>query len=327
VQQIKLPGVDSSVSRLGYGTSMLMSRLNQKQSERLLRVAIDAGITHFDTARLYGYGEAETALGAVISGCRDKVTVTTKVGILPPKNTRLLSAAKFVARKAAARVPALRTRLRRQADAMAQPGVFDLPTIKQSLETSLRKLRTDYVDFLLLHECGAEDIEKPELFDFLEAARERGSIRHYGIAATPMVTEWALLHRSEYTPAIQFPNSAFEPAIDHLDLHRNPAIFTHSSLSQAFGQLCDALSANPSWSIIWSLKLGFDCLDRAALARAALQCALALNPYGVVLFASASEANIRANAATAAVPPPVKQVELFRDLVGEFQGQQVGISR
>jgi D-threo-aldose 1-dehydrogenase len=327
LQQIKLPGIDFPVSRLGYGTSMLMSRLNQKQSERLLGVAMDAGITHFDTARLYGYGEAEAALGAAIAGCRDKVTVTTKVGILPPKNTRLLSAAKLVARKAAAAVPQLRTRLRRRADAMTQGGVFDIPTITLSLETSLRKLRTDYVDFLLLHECGIADLEKPELLDFLKTAKRQGRIRRFGIAATADVTKWALVNRPEFTPVIQFPNSAFEPVIECLDLQKDPAIFTHSSLSLGFGQLCSELTANSIWSDSWSRRLGLDCHDRSTLGRLALHCALSLNPQGVVLFASASEANIRANASAVESLASARQIEIFRDLVNEMQSRRIGVAQ
>lgn len=327
LQKIRLPGVNFPVSRLGYGTSMLMSRLNRRQSERLLRVAMDAGITHFDTARLYGYGEAEAALGGAIAGCRDQVTVTSKVGILPPRNTRLLSVAKFVARKAAANVPQLRTRLRRRADAMVQAGVFEIPVIRQSLETSLRKLRSDYIDLLLLHECGIADLEKPELLDFLETAKRQGSIRRYGIAATAEVTEWALVHRPEFTPVIQFPNSIFEPTIERLDLRRDPAIFTHSSLSLGFGKLCSELAANCSWSDSWSRRLGFDCRDRSALGRLVLQCAFSLNPRGVVLFASASEANIRANAAAAETVASTMQMEIFRDLVEEFQGRGLEVSQ
>ena len=40
-----------------------MARLGRRESVRLLEVAYDSGITHFDTARSYGYGEAESAVG------------------------------------------------------------------------------------------------------------------------------------------------------------------------------------------------------------------------------------------------------------------------
>lgn len=304
---------------------MLMSRLNRKQSAILLQAALDAGITHYDTARLYGYGEAESALGRAIASRRDKVTVTTKVGILPPKRTPVLSLAKFVARKAAALNPQLRAKLRKRADAMVQPGCFDIPTITRSFETSLRQLGTDYVDFLLLHECVLADVEKPELLDFLQTVQRQGKVRHYGLAATAPETELILLRHPEYAPVVQVPNSVFEPNIERSILHSGKAIFTHSSLSVAFGKLCSALEDDPTWSAHWSERLGVDCRDRKSLGRLALQSAMHLNPEGVVLFASANEANIRANALAAESVPQPGQIEAFRELVRDFQTRPAGV--
>ena len=112
MRTVRLPGTDLTPSRLGFGTSLLMARLGRRESVRLLEVAHESGITHFDTARAYGYGEAESAVGDFLAGRRDAVTVTTKVGLLPPRNSRGLRAAKAVARAAVSRAPALRARLR-----------------------------------------------------------------------------------------------------------------------------------------------------------------------------------------------------------------------
>ena len=302
---------------------MLMSRLNRRQSQRLLETALDAGFTHFDTARLYGYGEAEAALGSAISGRRDKLTVTTKVGILPPRRTPYLDLAKSVGRRAAVFVPQLRFRLRRRADAMVQWGIFDIPAITASLETSLRQLKTDYVDFLLLHECSIQDMERPELLEFLEEVKRKGKIRYYGLAATAPVTEVALVRFQEYARVVQFPSSAFEPTIDRLDLRSGPAIFTHSPLSQGFAQLYSELSRDLPWAAQWSSRLGIDCLNRSALGRLALHFALQMNPAGVVLFASASESNIRCNAKQVGAAIDCEQMWQFGGLVDEFRRTKV----
>ena len=303
---------------------MLMSRLNRQQSARLLEAALDAGITHYDTARLYGYGEAEAALGDAIRGRREQVTITTKVGILPPKRTPVLSMAKFVARKAAAMVPQLRSSLRRRADAMIQPGVFDLATVTASFETSLRQLKTDNVDVLLLHECAEEELRNDDLLRFLENVQRQGKVRYYGLAATVPVTEFALIHAPQYAPVIQVPNSAFALALNQLDLGTKPAIFTHSSLSVGFAQLTSELAAKPAWAAAWSKRMGFDCTDRKALGKVALQYAMCANPHGVVLFSSANEDHIRANARTADADPVPEQMEMFLDLVREFQAGRAG---
>ena len=51
---LTLPGTSLSVSRLGFGCSQLMARMNRRQSVRLLQAAFDAGVTHFDVARDLG---------------------------------------------------------------------------------------------------------------------------------------------------------------------------------------------------------------------------------------------------------------------------------
>ncbi len=318
MDHVKLPGIDTPVSRIGFGTSMLMSRLNRKQSERLLWAALDAGITHFDTARLYGYGEAERALGDAIRGHRDRLTVTTKVGILPPKRSPLLTIAKYAARKVAARIPQLRTSLRRKAETMVQSGIFDIPTVTMSLETSLRQLRTDYVDFLLLHECSEADLQNEELLKFLQSAQRQGKVRYYGLATTVSVTGRALSRFPEYTPVVQFPNSAFERNIQLLDLQAGPAIFTHSSLSVGFTQLCSDLAAQPSLASEWSRRLGVNCLDPLALGEAALAYAMNENQGGVVLFSSTSQKHIRANALTGSKSSFASRAKIFLELVEHF---------
>jgi aryl-alcohol dehydrogenase-like predicted oxidoreductase len=54
MRAVALPGTDLRPSRLGFGSAALMARLGRRESIRLLEVAHEAGITHFDTARAYG---------------------------------------------------------------------------------------------------------------------------------------------------------------------------------------------------------------------------------------------------------------------------------
>lgn len=322
---VLLPGAAIPTSRVGFGTSLLMARLNEAQSIRLLETALDAGITHFDTARLYGYGEAERALGKILSGRRDKVTVTTKVGILPPKRSPLLSIAKGLARKAAALNPKLRQHFRRKAEGMIQAGAFDLPTMTASFETSLRQLGTDYVDYLLLHECSEADLQRPELLEFLERAKQAGKLRSFGLATFAPVIRAAFEKHPAYTPTVQFPSSIFEPNLEQLRplLQPDVTVFTHSSLSTGFSQLVTRLSEEPGLRPTWDKQLGVNCADRRVLGKFCLQYALEDYPAGVVLVSSANEQNIRANAATLASPYSAEQISIFAELVRTVAAPQV----
>jgi aryl-alcohol dehydrogenase-like predicted oxidoreductase len=92
---------------LGFGCSSLTS-VGRKQALRLLESAFDAGIRHFDTARYYGYGEAEGILGSFLKSCREQLTVTTKFGIDPPRRTSSLRIALGVGRQILRLVPSAR---------------------------------------------------------------------------------------------------------------------------------------------------------------------------------------------------------------------------
>ncbi len=139
----------------GYGTAGLGRSLSRRERIRLVETAYDAGIRYFDTAPLYGAGAAEDALGRALRG-RDDVTLATKVGIVPPG---LVGVA-----------------LRRP----AASGRFGPAEIRAQLEGSLRRLRREAVDVLLLHEVGASAASGA--LDVLDDLRREGKILRAGIA-------------------------------------------------------------------------------------------------------------------------------------------------
>jgi D-threo-aldose 1-dehydrogenase len=165
--------------RLGYGTTALVSRATPSERLRLLEKALEEGITHFDTAPYYGYGEAERVLGGFLRGKRDQVTLTTKFGIEPPAavSNPLVNR---VARRVLGWFPALRGVLSRKAQGMSRRGAFSVESARRSLERSLSALQTDVIDLLLLHEPTEADASSPEILAFLEGEVRRGSIRAYG---------------------------------------------------------------------------------------------------------------------------------------------------
>ncbi len=73
----------------GVGCSAVLGRVGRKESLAALGAAYDAGITFYDTARSYGYGESEALLGEFLRGRRDSVVVSTKFGILPAQTSFL----------------------------------------------------------------------------------------------------------------------------------------------------------------------------------------------------------------------------------------------
>lgn len=287
MRQIELPGSELRLSRLGFGTAGLMARLGRRESVRLLEIAHDSGITHFDTARAYGYGEAEAALGDFLGRRRGAVTVTTKLGMLPPRRSRALQGAKALGRVGARVLPALRPLLRRGAQSMASSGAFEPLAARASLETSLRELRVETVDLLLLHECRPDDLETEGLLDFLRQVVAEGKARAFGIGTDRASTAAIVASRPEFARIVQVRQTVADPA---LELPPGVGLITHSAVVP----LVDAVSE----------RARADGWSRETVGRLLLAGALRANPAGAVLFSSTDEGRIRANAALADEPGP-----------------------
>lgn len=167
-----LPGTDISISRLSFGTASLHHRLTSRARQRLLRAAFDSGIRHFDTSPYYGYGLAEHELGLLRKDRVGAMTVATKVGLYPPNSGS----------------PATLSIWTRQAMGRLMPRLsaplidWSLDVARVSLETSLRRLQTDRIDVLFLHEPNPEIVASDEFLRWLEAERGKGKLRYWGLA-------------------------------------------------------------------------------------------------------------------------------------------------
>ncbi len=310
-------GVDGCGAPLGFGTSALMSRVGRTGSLRLLETALDAGITHFDTARSYGFGEAESVVGMALSRRRDRVTITTKVGILPPQRPALLRPGKALARGVLGIFPGLRSAVRRRAGSLVQADRFETAAMRASLHTSLRQLRTEYVDFLLLHEPSRSVLDSEEAWAFLDEARRQGKVRAFGVAATPEVAAYALAHASAYTDVLQVPHGMFSQRLTGLETGARRRFFLHSALGQHFSALLTELEGDAPRCKRWSAALGVDIVAPGQLARLCLHWALKEVPGGTVLFSSLNPAHVRENAAVLDTAAQGKQLQTFEALVGK----------
>ncbi len=118
-----------SVSAIGLGCMNIChaygAPVSEAQAERLLLAALDAGVTHFDTAALYGFGASETLVGKVLGAHRAKFTLASKCGM---QGVDVAGDGKLV----------------RVID--GRPD-----TIRATCEAALQRLRTDVIDLYYLH--------------------------------------------------------------------------------------------------------------------------------------------------------------------------------
>ncbi len=305
---------------LGFGTGLLHHAGSPSNAVRLLRDAHDQGISYFDTARLYADGEAEKLLGAAFSHMRNDIIITTKVGILPVRR----GLARRASGKAAAvlrRIPPLKAVVPEPAVQHPEFGVFDPRRMQQSLETSLKFLRTDHVDALLLHECTLADVRKDEVRAFLEQAVISGKARMYGVA--PSAQEMlAIAASGEPFGAV----AQFDTAIrEHFPLSgegKPPLIVTHSCLGQDFRAIVNRLGSDAGLRQRWLQAVGVDADDTAQVAQAFLAHALAQNPEGLVLFSTTRPERLKANLAAESWLKSPDRCAQAGKLIAEFRAKE-----
>jgi aryl-alcohol dehydrogenase-like predicted oxidoreductase len=180
----RLGSTDLTVSEVGFGCARIGGFLqggDRADGVRLLRSALDHGITLFDTSSMYTQGESERRLGEAFAGARESVVIATKAGYVLPAQRRLLAPLKPLLRPLIRRTrlsgarlpPALR-------GALSQD--FSPAHLIRSAEQSLRRLRTDRIDLLQLHSPPSEMLENGDILEPLERLRQEGKVRHYGVS-------------------------------------------------------------------------------------------------------------------------------------------------
>lgn len=283
-----------TVGKLGFGTTALLGIVGEGQRQRLLGAALDAGITHFDTAPYYGYGEAEAIVGRFMNGRRSRITITTKFGIQPP---RLAGAGTLAAavKRVVKNVGPLRSLLAKQAGKMVHRGAFGAEDARKSLESSLRALRTDHIDIYLLHEAGPADTSD-ELLAFLQKKREEGVIGDFGTGSEAAKVGEMVLRHPSFAHVVQFENSVLRPNLQSVAPGGSGCLaITHGALGASFRHLREILRADEAFRRQCSDILAADAGEPLHLAAALLAWAARENAAGTILFSSKEPDNIRAN--------------------------------
>lgn len=145
------------VSEIGFGTSPIGGQIwgdvDEADSVAALRRAFDLGVNLFDTADLYGHGRSEELIAGALGDVRPNVVIVTKGG----QDFRL-------------RGP------------HARPN-FDPEYIRDALDASLTRLRTDYVDVYLLHNPQQRVSKDERVWELLAGLNAAGKIRYFGVSA------------------------------------------------------------------------------------------------------------------------------------------------
>ena len=154
-----------TVSAIGLGCMNIChaygAPVSEAQAERLLLAALDAGVTHFDTAALYGFGASERLVGKVLSAHRAKLTLASKCGM---QGVDVAGDGKLV----------------RVID--GRPD-----TLKATCEAALQRLRTDVIDLYYLHRWD-KSVPVEDSVGALADLVRAGKIRAIGLSEVSAAT-------------------------------------------------------------------------------------------------------------------------------------------
>jgi D-threo-aldose 1-dehydrogenase len=316
--KIALPGIAVRTPAVGFGCSSLTGT-DPSNANRVLETAFDAGVRHFDTARYYGYGEGEGILGRFLKGRRSEVTITTKFGIEPPQRTTALGVGLYVARRVVRILPFVRGFLQRGTKSLVKSGAFSVQQAGRSLETSLRELSTDHIDFYLLHDYIVSEQPPDELLAFLENSVKSGKIHSFGIGTGFENVLQALDREPRLCSIVQFQNSVLTKTCDRLARDNSDRlVITHGALGGSYRSVLTLLEARIDVAKEWTAKLGCDRLDEDTLSALMLNYAADANPRGLVLFSSRDPARVRRNVKAVLEPDfSPEQIAMFGELVNQ----------
>lgn len=155
MEQRALGSTGLTTSILGFGGSELRGQMSDDEASRLLNGLLDAGITLIDTAHCYG--DSEEKIGRHVSHRRDDYVLVSKTG--------------------------------HKID-----GVEDWTpaSARAGVEESLRRLKTDHLDVVLLHGPRPIGTENTDLLDELDALKAEGKVRFTGISNDGDSLNWGL---------------------------------------------------------------------------------------------------------------------------------------
>jgi len=193
----RILGADLRVSAIGLGCMGMSSSFpplpERQEMVRLIRTAVERGLTFFDTAQVYGPFTNEELVGEALEPIRDSVVIATKFGF--------------------------------ELSTGQASGLDSRPeTIRRTVEESLQRLRTDRIDLLYQHRVDP-DVPIEDVAGTVKELIEQGKVRHFGLSEAGVqpirrahAVQPVTALQSEYSLWWREPEQAIIPVLEELGI-------------------------------------------------------------------------------------------------------------
>jgi aryl-alcohol dehydrogenase-like predicted oxidoreductase len=212
MQKRKLGKSNLEVSAIGLGCMGMSFSYgppkDKKEMTNLLRAAVDRGVTFFDTAEIYGPFTNEELVGEALAPVRDKVVIATKFGFDLSGDRRPGAA-----------------------------GVNSRPEhIKQAVEGSLKRLKTEVIDLLYQHRVDP-NVPIEDVAGAVKELIQAGKVKHFGLSEAGVKTirqahavQPVTALQNEYSLWWREPEAEVLPALEELEI----GLVAYSPLGRGF---------------------------------------------------------------------------------------------
>ena len=161
MQKRTLGRTNLEVTQLGFGAMEIRGsktwggrNVTEQQAEIILNTVLDAGVNFIDTSP--DYGMSEDFIGKFISNRRDEFYLATKCGCHPMDI----------------------------GDKMETDHIWSSQQLQENIETSLQRMKVDYIDIWQLHNPSVDEFENGKLLKTMQKVKNTGKVRFIGISTT-----------------------------------------------------------------------------------------------------------------------------------------------
>jgi aryl-alcohol dehydrogenase-like predicted oxidoreductase len=219
----KVGHTNIEVSEIGIGLWSLVTDWwgNPYKGEDIIKDAYANGVNFYDTGDIYGEGKAEEIISKSLSTKRDNIVILTKIGydFYHKVNNKITQN-------------------------------FSIDYLRYAFEQSLKRLNTDYVDILMIHNPKMNIIKNKEILDFMLSLKKEGKVRAIGVALGPTLG-WG----EEGKEAIQMGYESLEHIYNMIEQYPGKELLKYNiGHFTRVPHASDALNEN-KWPIVEDKKL------------------------------------------------------------------------
>ena len=318
---------------LAFGSAGAFRLPEVRQRRRLFDAAYDAGFRHFDVAPMYGMGQAEGELSALLKKRGSTVTVTTKFGIDASVFGRAVGKVQGPIRRVLAAKPSMNTDLQKAASGPAssfagrllyRPTGFSQEAARKSLRRSLQALGRGTIELFILHDPLPHEMtfaERDGTISYLEEERASGRIGNWGVAVhDPRLTGdgASLINQA---PFLQFRDHLFLPPPPTMT---SSQVATYGALAGALPRIEQFFAADPRARQRWVDELDLTESGPRSLASVILRETTRRNPFGPVLFTTTKPHRLQPAMEAIAFNAPLDESARISQLVADVIDRGAG---